>query len=332
MLTVQNILVGIDVSDPLSQVVERAAQLAEVQRASLTLVDGLPQLTWAQRMSWNEANHVQELLLREKTARLKKLAASLRKRGLTVKYKVLVGRAPEELIRQVLRGKHDLLMRGTKGPASVRPGPFSSTAMELLRKCPCPVWLVHPRQEGPLQQVLATVDTNPEKVSHAPLDERILTAAMAIGQAFHATVDALHVWSIYGERIVRDYMKTDEFEALQAAMYREHGDCLRDLVTRVGFSGGAEHVHLVRGDATVEIPKFAREHGTDLLVMGTLARAGVAGLLMGNTAELILHQVDCSVLAFKPPGFVSPVKARPAAAAVPEVAHLPPILPQPPLP
>jgi nucleotide-binding universal stress UspA family protein len=28
---------------------------------------------------------------------------------------------------------------------------------------------------------------------------------------------------------------------------------------------------------------------------------------MGNTAEAILGQLDCSVLAIKPPGFVSPV-------------------------
>ena len=41
--------------------------------------------------------------------------------------------------------------------------------------------------------------------------------------------------------------------------------------------------------------------------MGTLARTGVAGLFIGNTAETILEQLTCSVLAIKPPGFVSPV-------------------------
>jgi nucleotide-binding universal stress UspA family protein len=41
--------------------------------------------------------------------------------------------------------------------------------------------------------------------------------------------------------------------------------------------------------------------------MGTVARIGIPGLLIGNTAETILDQLDCSVLAVKPPGFVSPV-------------------------
>jgi len=30
--------------------------------------------------------------------------------------------------------------------------------------------------------------------------------------------------------------------------------------------------------------------------------------IIGNTAESILDQMDCSVIAVKPPGFVTPVK------------------------
>jgi universal stress protein E len=45
----------------------------------------------------------------------------------------------------------------------------------------------------------------------------------------------------------------------------------------------------------------------DLLLIGTTARSGVAGALMGNTAEKIVDQVPCSILALKPKGFESPV-------------------------
>ena len=48
--------------------------------------------------------------------------------------------------------------------------------------------------------------------------------------------------------------------------------------------------------------------GGILLVMGTLCRTGIPGFFIGNTAETILNQVDCSVLTVKPKGFVSPVK------------------------
>ena len=45
----------------------------------------------------------------------------------------------------------------------------------------------------------------------------------------------------------------------------------------------------------------------DLLVMGTVCRTGIAGFLIGNTAEEVLNQVGCSVLTLKPEGFVTPV-------------------------
>jgi nucleotide-binding universal stress UspA family protein len=41
--------------------------------------------------------------------------------------------------------------------------------------------------------------------------------------------------------------------------------------------------------------------------MGTVARIGIPGFIMGNTAETILNHIDCSVLAVKPPGFATPV-------------------------
>jgi nucleotide-binding universal stress UspA family protein len=65
--------------------------------------------------------------------------------------------------------------------------------------------------------------------------------------------------------------------------------------------------HLVKGWARKEIPALAKQIGADLVVMGTVARTGVAGFIMGNTAEAILGQIECSVLAIKPPGFVTPV-------------------------
>jgi nucleotide-binding universal stress UspA family protein len=42
--------------------------------------------------------------------------------------------------------------------------------------------------------------------------------------------------------------------------------------------------------------------------MGTVARTGISGFFIGNTAEDVLNQVNCSVMAVKPEGFVTPVK------------------------
>ena len=65
--------------------------------------------------------------------------------------------------------------------------------------------------------------------------------------------------------------------------------------------------HLIKGWARKEIPAFAKSIDADLIVMGTVGRTGIPGFIMGNTAETILNQIDCSVLAIKPPGFETPV-------------------------
>jgi nucleotide-binding universal stress UspA family protein len=67
-------------------------------------------------------------------------------------------------------------------------------------------------------------------------------------------------------------------------------------------------VHFIKGDPGQVIPSFATEHRIDVLVIGTIGRSGTSGLIIGNTAEKVLNQLQCSVLALKPPGFVSPIQ------------------------
>ena len=65
---------------------------------------------------------------------------------------------------------------------------------------------------------------------------------------------------------------------------------------------------MIKGEAQDLIPKVAETLKADLVVMGTVGRVGVQGLLMGNTAEKILQVIDCSIMAIKPDGFISPIK------------------------
>lgn len=66
-------------------------------------------------------------------------------------------------------------------------------------------------------------------------------------------------------------------------------------------------VHLVTDPPDFAILQHIERHSVELLVMGTIARTGIAGMVVGNTAERLLPRIPCSVLAVKPAGFVSPV-------------------------
>ena len=80
------------------------------------------------------------------------------------------------------------------------------------------------------------------------------------------------------------------------------------LVADAGVFEVDGQVHLVSGDAGRVLPELADRLRVSLIVMGTVARSGLSGLIMGNTAETILRSVSCSVLALKPEGFETPVR------------------------
>ena len=60
----------------------------------------------------------------------------------------------------------------------------------------------------------------------------------------------------------------------------------------------AEHQHIVLGRPEVEIHSTAEELGADLIVVGSHGRYGLA-LLMGSTANGVLHGAGCDVLAVR---------------------------------
>jgi nucleotide-binding universal stress UspA family protein len=64
-----------------------------------------------------------------------------------------------------------------------------------------------------------------------------------------------------------------------------------------------EH-HLVgTQNVKVGIFEFLESSGADLVVTGTRGRSWLSGILIGTTAEAIVRDSPCSVLAIKPGGF-----------------------------
>jgi nucleotide-binding universal stress UspA family protein len=83
---------------------------------------------------------------------------------------------------------------------------------------------------------------------------------------------------------------------------------LRGWIGKDAYDSLLPNFHLPKGPAKKEVAPLAAELRADLVVMGTVARTGIPGVIIGNTAEAILDQLSCSVLTIKPPGFITPVK------------------------
>lgn len=319
MLTFKNILYVVEGDGWQPDAYEQAWRLAEACQASLTVLDVLapaPQGLWGLLgLSSSEALDVQRL--ERRYAELTQLTATHAMSG-AVHIQVLCGRPPLEAIRQVLRAGHDLVIK-PMGRVAALDRVLGGHDMQLLRKCPCPVWLMARDAPARLSCVLCAVDVDQEgRLMEATeafnLDIGVCAAGFA--QQHGAALHLAHFWDAPGESLIRtwsDHPDEVSLRYVEAEASRHHGamGLLREALTaRLGADSAralSPEFHVRRGMADSGIPALANELKADLVVMGTVGRTGVAGLVVGNTAETILEQLQCSILALKPPGFVSPV-------------------------
>jgi len=302
-------------------VLERGVMLAENNQASLTIVDVVEHVIAGIGMPDGGpiSADLQAALVSAHEQELKTLVDPYRAR-IDIQTKVLVGMPFLEIIREVLRNGRDLVIK-TPENRDWLDRLFGSEDMHLLRKCPCPVWLIKPGMQKPYRRVMAAVDVGDaypaeELASRRALRRQILEMASSLALSEFAELHVAHAWEAVAESAVRGALYTPEekFIAYVEEEKRDHAASLDALMHEVtGDLGGdalnylKPQTHLVKGNARKEIPALAKQIGADLIVMGTVARTGVPGFIMGNTAETILNQIDCSVLAIKPPGFKTPV-------------------------
>lgn len=289
--------------------VAHAAGIARRDGARLTVLrvmEEFPRSLLAQRPSlaglWGDAVRDAE----ENTARL---AAELEGQGLEAQAKTLSGVPFIETIKEVLRGGYDLLVKGSDEQGPLKSVFLGSNDMHLLRKCPCPVLVLrHPRHEG-FRRILAAVDPDPFNEQRGRLNLKILELAASFARAEGAALIIVHAWALVAEGLLRarSVISRTELESYLNETHALHKKRLRELVSSVDLSGVEHETHLLKGDPWKVISEVEKEKKADLVVMGTVARTGLQGLIMGNTAETILHSIGSSVLAVKPDGFTSPV-------------------------
>jgi universal stress protein E len=290
---------------------KRAVALAKENRARLTVVDVIEDLPRDAQMlvTMMPPKDLQDLVIQERRRRIEKLIHPIQAQGVRATAKVLYGTPFLEIVREVLRNQHDLVMMTAEGQSELKEILFGSTTMHLMRKCPCPVWVMKRSRQRKFARILAAVDPAPTDQEKNALNIKIMDLAVSLAQSERSQLHIIHTWTLYGEDVLRAQGRLPRRELTKFAQTtgETHKGWLDELLGKYPLGELSHHIHLLKGEAWLAIPEVAKKEKIDLIVMGTVCRTGVTGFLIGNTAEKVLRQVDCSVLTVKPDGFVTPV-------------------------
>lgn len=229
-----------------------------------------------------------------------------------VRSKVESGDTPAiRIIRHVIKGSYDLIIKEAE-PQEGGKG-FKAIDMELLRKCPCPVWLTRPisRHRGEIKVAVA-IDPQSMAPEGDDLSLRLLELSRSLSDTCNGELNIISCWDYEFEEYLRGNMwikvSDDELIRTVRTAQSDHRIALEKILKKSGVQGKL-HVHHLRGRPDKMIPQYVSDNKIDILVMGTVARTGILGFFIGNTAENIVQKLGCSLLALKPNGFISPVKA-----------------------
>lgn len=304
MISLASILVDIDAVAAAHPALEKAVNLAVRCGARVTIVDVLPSVPAGVRHFLTP--DLENELVDHRLGRLKAIARGVQRVPVTTE--LLRGWPGVVLTQEVLRAGHDLLVRSHGRDLAESPRPFGAIDMELLRQCPCPVWLIGPHgsPHAP-RRILAAVHANPSDAAEQELNRTILDWALMLKAFGDAELTLLQAWTAYGASLLRSRMSPDEFTGFIEAARHAEDEALSTFLQPFTDRLSDVAVELVQAEPEDAIEHFVEAHEVDVVVMGTVARAGIAGLVMGNTAERVLQRLRGSVLAVKPPGFESPV-------------------------
>jgi nucleotide-binding universal stress UspA family protein len=163
---------------------------------------------------------------------------------------------------------------------------------KLLRYCPTPVLLVKTATPWAGKVVLAAIDVGNNDSEHQALHNTIVDHGFDIARVAKAQ---LHVISAHPSPMLSAGDPVFQLKETIEARYREQCKAFQ-----AEFDIDDTHLHIEEGPADVLIPHAAHTLQAAVTIIGTVARTGISGALIGNTAEVILDAVESDVLVLKP--------------------------------
>jgi universal stress protein E len=180
----------------------------------------------------------------------------------------------------------DIMIKSTHAHEKGLHGLRNRSDYHLLRHNSCPVLLSQSAKPCRYQRVLAAIAIEDGDNRHDELNNLVISHARRICRIMGAELRV--VAALEGHPNIAEMLNIlidDDDEQLSA-----------EQVIDARFGIEAEKVHLDFGPPKKVIVETAVRYDSQLLVIGTVARTGVSGVVLGNTCEKVLDQLSIDIL------------------------------------
>ena len=188
----------------------------------------------------------------------------------------------EMVLHSVAKSDCDLVIKSSIPHNKVERFFNKTSDYTLMRYCSCPILFTHQSQEWRSDKILACLDLESDVPQHTRLNSVIIKNARAVAEIIGMD---LCIASVYKKAIdsSRFPIKIGASNAID-----------KELAKLYGVDPGS--IYLRQGAAVETLVEICQEIDPSILLMGSIARTGISGKLIGNTAEKLIDAVDADVL------------------------------------
>ena len=179
--------------------------------------------------------------------------------------------------------------RGATGSTGETGAKLGTVGGKCVRKAPIDTLLVPAGGKAPFDHITACVD-------FSELSPQVIKSAAGIARADSGSLTALYAHEKVDQSVFCKGPPQELIDKLPGVIEQRFASELAPLAgeTPVSFT------MTVCRSYSEGIVRHAADSGTSLVALGTTGRSGIAYLLLGTTAEKVIREVGCAVLAVKP--------------------------------
>ncbi len=299
MFNPKNIMVVVDYRQANHYALPRAAEFARFFSSKLTLVSCVyPKIMDFKSIMGDSVESIKEHEIKEKRDLLERLVEEYEVDDLEVEICVIWHKNfYKGLINHIHNEDYDLVVKTAHAHPKLSKLLMKPTDWHLLREVSEPILFVKEGLKSGKKNIMGAIkiQTNGD---HHDLNHKILDVTQQLAKmgADEAHLVNVFPWPLVDINKFRHlFNESGYFDAVKQA----HSDAMDEYLENHPFQ--ESNVHVIEGLEPEEIiPEMTTEARIDLLVMGSVGRDGFSAAVIGNTAEKILDELDCDVLALKP--------------------------------